>query len=353
MIQFCTGIPGAGKSYYGVFYIGINFFSDDLRNKYKKFALSKTKYKVCLTNINELKFESFNDVYPFDFKEFKIIIDKLYNLYKLGKNDTELLEYVKDENFSNILIVFDECQKDLNEEDEAILWWLSYHRHFYQDIILITQDISLVATKYKSFTEFFYKAIPSSRKLFSNKMIYQKYIGYQLYKTQQADTKKLPIVKDLFNHYGSGENNTQKSLVRYYLLVALGIFTLLIIGAYAFISSKSVDTPKEEIKEQSKPNLNNTYIQTPVTQYQKDFIDSTYYEMVCNKNLCFINGYIFEKTHLFHILNHEYDTKFLKIINSKYLIKTTDKFNLFKKKGTENEKNDLLGSFTPTFTKSE
>ena len=90
MIQYCTGIPGSGKSYYGIFNIAIHFAKELKDNKkFKSFALSKTKYKTCLTNINELKFDKFDSVKELDFNKFKIILTKLHNLYKLGKSDSE------------------------------------------------------------------------------------------------------------------------------------------------------------------------------------------------------------------------------------------------------------------------
>lgn len=350
MIQYVTGLPGSGKTYYAVFYIIINFLNDVFKKKYKKYSLSKVKYKYCLTNVNELKYDKFDDVYELDFEDFKKTIKQLYMCYKRGFTDTELENEVKDKKFFNTLIILDECHNYLNKDDEALVWWLSYHRHFYQDIILITQDIPLVHKKYKAFSEFFYKARPASRKLFNTSMIYNKFTSYQMFKTQQADTKKLPLLKDVFNYYGSGDNNTQKSLVLHYLLLSLGIFAVLIIAGYLYISSLSPEPQK--VVNDNNNNKSSSIIPKRAATPTKDFKDSQYFEMICNKNLCFINGNVYEKSYLFYILNNEYETKFLKVVNNKYAIKTTDKFNLFEERGKNesDEKNDLFSSVTDSFT---
>lgn len=354
MIQFVTGIPGSGKSYYGVFYIIVNFLRNRKYSKYKKYAISKTEYKACLTNLNEFKFNEFENTYKFDFDEFKKILKHLHMCKKRGFTDNELIEEVDkitDTKFVNTLIVIDECQDYLKKLDDTLEWWLSYHRHFYQDIILITQDIPLVHKNYKVFTEFFYKARPASRKLFNTSMIYNKFTGYQMFKTQQADTKKIPIIKESFELYHSGDNNTQKSLVLHYLLLSLGIFAFLIIAGYFYINSLS-SSPQKVVNDNNNKQSNSIIPKRAATTPTKDFKDSQYFEMICNKNLCFINGNVYEKSYLFYILNNEYETKFLKVVNNKYAIKTTDKFNLFEKRGKNenNEENDLFTSVTDSFT---
>lgn len=348
MIQFVTGIPGSGKSYYGLFSIAINF-NKSLQNnkKFKSFQLSKTKYKTALTNINEVKFESFENLKPFNFDEFKSILIKLYNHYKLGKTDTELEELVKDEDFFYTLIVLDECHNYLNKDDEVLVWWLSYHRHFFQDIILITQDIPLVNKKYKSFTEFYYKAIPASRKLFNNNMIYQQYTGAAMYKTQLALTKKLPILKEVFELYGSGENNKQKSLVKHFLILAATIFTIFLIFGIIYLKNFFGGGVDENVKiqsprEQKLPSLvekkNNNNPQ-----------NGDFYEMYCNFSYCFINGNIYEKKFILELLKNEYKAQIIAKSKYKFYFQSEDKFNLFVKKIKTKDKPNEETSIIPAF----
>lgn len=346
MIQFVTGIPGSGKSYYGLFSIAINFNTNLSNNKkFSSYQLSKTKYKYALTNINEVKFENFDNVMHLDFDNFKSILIKLYNHYKLGKSDSELEDLVKHEKFFYTLIVLDECHNFLSKDDEVLVWWLSYHRHFFQDIILITQDLPLVNKKYKSFSEFYYKAIPSSRKLFNIDMIYHQYTGSQMYKTQLAIKKKLPILKEVFDLYGSGENNKQKSLVKHFLIISLVIFVIVLISGTIFLKNffgGGVE-PVSPVQQQQKQISNNT-------KNVKKKSDNEFYTMICNFNYCFINGNYFEKKFINKILKDDYKANI--IANSKYktIFSANDKYNFFKQKVTQqkdlsNETNNILDTF--------
>lgn len=360
MIQYCTGIPGSGKSYYGIFNIAIHFAKDLKDNKkFKSFALSETKYKTCLTNINELKLDKFENVKELDFNKFKIILTKLHNLYKIGKSDSELEESVKDEDFFNTLIVFDECQNFLNKDDEVLVWWLSYHRHFFQDIILITQDLPLVHKKYKSFTEFYYKAVPSSRKIFNTTMIYHHFKGHQLFQTQKANTKKLPIVKEIFSLYGSGENNKQKSVVVYYLILAFIFANLLIVIGYFFIKSKKQDTQKTQPNTKNETFIESKTIQTPINS-DNTLNNSTNNDLTQNEKLKLFKFNCFEKFCYYkldtkttieipsnilktYLLNIDIDKKFTEIKNSRlviYVLVSEDKFN-FLEKGVRNDQENF------------
>lgn len=349
MIQFVTGIPGSGKSYYGLFSIAINF-NKTLQNnkKFKKFQLSKTKYKVALTNINEIKFESFENVKPLNFDEFKSIITELHNQYKLGKTDSELEELVKDEDFFYTLIVLDECHNFMGKDDEVLIWWLSYHRHFFQDIILITQDLPLVNKKYKAFSEFYYKAIPASRKLFNTQMIYQQYTASSMFKTQLALTKKLPILKEVFELYGSGENNKQKSLVKHFLLLALLIFIIVLTAGVIYLKNffggGTVEKDKIQSPQQSQKLISYSEKKTNNNSQNGDF-----YEMYCNFSYCFINSNIYEKKFVLELLKNDYKAKMIAKSKYKFYFQSEDKFNLFQKKSKKedikNEENSILPSF--------
>lgn len=364
MIQFCTGIPGSGKSYYGIFNIAINF-AKDLKDhkKFKSYALSKTKYKTCLTNINELKFDKFDNVKELDFSKFKITLSKLHNLYKLGKSDTELEEYVKDEDFFYSLIVVDECHNFLNKDDEVLVWWLSYHRHFFQDIILITQDIPLVNKKYKSFTEFYYKAIPSSRKIFNLNMIYHQYSGYQMFKTQKITSKKLPIVKDIFTLYGSGENNKQKSIILYFLLLAFGFALVTILFLYFFINSKKTDSQNQNTQPAYTQNITspgenqsqqNQNITSPGAAAESKQLKL--FKFNCFDQFCYYKN---DKSNSFEIplnilreylLDIDINKQFSEIKKNRlfiYVLADENKFNFLKVVRNEKNSNDMLsfGSF--------
>lgn len=349
MIEFVTGVPGAGKSYYGLFNIAINFTKSLKDNKkFNSFQLSETKYHNALTNINEIKFDSFDNVKPLVWADFVKILKKLHDQKKLEKSDTELIDLVKDEVFCNTLIVLDECHNFLGKEDELLVWWLSYHRHFFQDILLITQDLRLVDSKYKSFSELYYRAIPPSKKLLNNKMVYQQYTGHQLWQKQESIVKKLPVLKEVFELYGSGDNNKSKSLVLHYVGVAFVLFLVVIVVFYFTIKNMRGDF---DSKPQS-PNNNSITAQTvqKINNNLNSNVDGVYYDMYCNFSYCFINGNIYDKKFILEVLKNTYKANIIAKSKNKYYFLANDKLNLFEKKSKNKDITDEKNSFLPTIT---
>ncbi|MCK9337833.1 MAG: hypothetical protein M0P43_08390 [Arcobacteraceae bacterium] len=354
MIQFIVGIPSSGKTYYGIFNICINF-SKDLKDnkKFKSYKLSTTKYKSCLTNINELKLDRFDNVKYFSFEDFKQDLILLYSAYQNGYTDSQLEDLIKEKDFFNTLIVVDECHNYLNKDDEVLIWWLSYHRHFHQDIILITQDLPLVNKKYKSFTEFYYKAIPSSRKIFNFNMIYHQYTGHQFFKSQKAQTKKLPIIKEIFDLYSSGENNKQKSLVLYYLIISAFIFFVVFIVFYLYVNRFDANSPSVASENISiKQDLNVSQLddsknfKLPSTNY------TNVYVMNCVNNVCEINSNFYEIDFISEIFTKYYKPVIIAQIDTKVYLMFDDDFELFNKKGSINEnKNNTNLDFTSNLFK--
>ena len=74
-------------------------------------------------------------------------------------------------NLYKALFVIDEAHNFFQTKDDVLVWWLTYHRHLYQDIFLITQNLALIDRKYKPLAEYFYKAVPSSLRL--NKKVFK------------------------------------------------------------------------------------------------------------------------------------------------------------------------------------
>ena len=162
MIEFYTGVPGSGKTYKAVSY-AYDCFLDEKSKNYKKF-------NQFYTNINELDFDSFNSdleevAYPLDFDLLLKSLFKLHKMFLEKKTDSELMVLADELNLSHSLFLIDECHNYFNSNNEVLIWWLSYHRHLHQDILFMTQNLSLVFKKYLSFSEFFYKAVPSSMRL--------------------------------------------------------------------------------------------------------------------------------------------------------------------------------------------
>ena len=240
MITYLVGNPGSGKTYYAVFMIYQIFLFEPKKTFLTKFVKPKEKpnYSYCYTNINEFKFELSDKFKKFDFDEFYLGLRNLYALYKTGATDNVVNEKAKELNLYGCVFVLDECHNFFKDKkDEILVWWLTYHRHLYQDIYLITQDLTLVNNEYKRIAEKFYRAVDSSRRLFSKKFRYEVYASYRLYKKDQLEIINIPFLQEVFDLYHSGQSSNKKSFVRFYFLLAIVIFILLIFYFYFVVVS--------------------------------------------------------------------------------------------------------------------
>lgn len=250
MITYLVGNPGSGKTYYAVFMIYQLFLYEPKKTFLTKFVKPKEKpnYSYCYTNINEFKFELCDKFKKFDFDEFYLGLRILYALYKTGATDNEVNEKAKELNLYGCVFVLDECHNFFKDKkDEILVWWLTYHRHLYQDIYLITQDLTLVNNEYKRIAEKFYRAVDSSRRLFSKKFRYEVYASFRLYKKDQLEIINIPFLEEVFNLYHSGQSSNKKSFVRFYFLLAVLVFIFLLLYFYFIVMSMfEVEKPIDE-----------------------------------------------------------------------------------------------------------
>lgn len=257
MLEVFTGVPGSGKTYYAVDYV-YNCFLD---NKHKNFG----KFKRFFTNINEFKFDTFNDVgdvaHVLDFEDLKKKIYELRILYLQKNPDTVLIEKAKESNIYDTLFIIDEAHNYFADQDDVLVWWLSYHRHLHQDIILITQNINLIQKKYLSFSEFFYRAVPSSLRLFSHVFAYKQFITPQLYKNSLTNTIKLKFRKGVYALYGSGAN-TQSTKVLYKFLAIAAAAVLVVVLGVNYVSVMFASRGDDNRTKSSDQPINQAF--TPV-----------------------------------------------------------------------------------------
>ena len=155
MVEFITGVPGSGKSYRGIYSLYTNFGKD--KQTIKDNSLLHNDVNHALTNINEIKLDKFENekINYLDWDEFFANLSQLHTLYKAKATDSDMLPIAEELGLKNVLIILDECHNYLDKQNAVLTWWLSYHRHFHQQIYLITQNLSLVHSKYKAFSEFF------------------------------------------------------------------------------------------------------------------------------------------------------------------------------------------------------
>jgi len=250
-ITYVVGIPRSGKSYYVVYQLWKSFVFQPKDSVFTKFLSKFIKpkiprhYNFAYTNINQFDFSKSSKFRKLDFDDLKIKLTELYNMYQDKKSDSELIEKAKEFDIYNVLFCIDEVHNFLGDKpDPVLVWWVTYHGHLYQDMILITQDLSLVNSKYKSNAEFFYRAVPPSKRLFTSKFRYTQYGNSRMAMNGKVGDFTIPALPDVFKMYVSGAENKSKSFVVKYLFIGFILLLILFVFIYIFISSFNSNTDK-------------------------------------------------------------------------------------------------------------
>ena len=337
-IRYIVGNPGSGKSYYGVKVLYDAF----IRPKHKSFfsvmpAIIKAyknnekhksldeilkddenrdnDYLVAYTNINEFKFELCEKIKKLDFVDLENKLTMLYTEYKNNKDsgDKELIELASELGLYKALFVIDEIHNFFDKDNEVLRWWLTYHRHLYQELYLITQDLSLVSNEYKTIAEYFYKAVDSSKRFFSKKFRYIQYASYKLYQKDIISKFLVDFEQEIFNLYHSGNNGIGKSAVKKFMwigiLLALLVFILFKVLISVFLTPDEVEkTDEKAIKQDSNYTIKNTEnfrIKKELEKLKENNEESFYYQFSCFNYQCsFKNSTdLFEQTLLEQMLN--------------------------------------------------
>lgn len=331
MITYLVGNPGSGKTYYAVFEIYRLFLFKPQKTFLSKFIKQPKlkEYTYCYTNINEFKFDLHEKIIKFDFDKFYADMSILYALYISKVEDAELNERAKELNLSGCLIILDEAHNFLKAKgDPVLVWWVTYHRHLYQDIYFITQDLSLINDEYKRIAEYFLKAVDSAKRLFKNKFRYIKYSSYKLYKKDVLEALTIPYLKEVFDLYHSGQSTSQKSFVRQFIYIGIFTFIFLLILFYFFVQQFKPGVSSEQQDNQTQisqpiqaaePRHAHQTKPTPQTQDQPS---QTYiYNLSCINDVCrFANEkYTFPYGFISHIISGSKPLYFYSTTKDKYI----------------------------------
>lgn len=308
MITFLTGVPGSGKSYYAVDRIFNNFSNDKeaVRDK-------KATFQNCYTNINEFRFDKVENCFNLDFDVLKANLTTLHKLYKAKATDEELIEFCKEHNILNTLFVIDEAHNFFDSKDAVLIWWLSYHRHLFHEIILITQNLALIEAKYKSFSEFFFKAFPQSLTLFKTHFKYNIYCSSRMSQTSKSGSIKIKRNPKVFELYQSGDTVNTSNIILKFLLFALFFLALVITIFYFYSESLKADTETDTDNNTSKAAAQSTrnisdktsqnaplYNTNQINQNENNIVylgdnseqyrEAKFLTLSCNTSICYNNS---------------------------------------------------------------
>lgn len=352
MITFLLGLPGSGKSYYAVDRIYNNFSSnkDAIRDK-------KVTFKNCYTNINEFNFDKLDNVSNLDFDHLYKILTRLHKLYKEKKTDAYLVKFLIRVKLKDTLFVIDEAHNHFDREDKVLVWWLSYHRHLYHEIILITQSLALINAKYKKFSEFFYKARASSLTFDKRYFIYTVFCDSRLALNSKSGVVKVKRRKNVFDLYKSGDSLDSKNVLMKFFIMGVVLLIFLIFVLYLAFSQTKVEKKQVQKQDQQTQILpQNSSIQetNSISNHNQNYENMLLIDFKCNKTLCSFFSHSIHK----NVFNHYVENEQIKIIYTSYknhahkiITCELDKsFFTFLKGEIYNENKDLNdASFLPTF----
>lgn len=366
-IKYYVGVPRSGKTYkamtvlYYTFVDNSQSFFDELLIKYNMKKPKELEFDNAYTNINQFNFEISEKIYPLDFKELYSKLSALHQMYMLKSTDEELIKKAKELNIFRTLFVLDECQNYLKSKDDKVLvWWFTYHAHLHHEIILITQDLTLVNNEYKRVAEYFYRAIPSRFRMSKNTFKYIQYSTYGMYDKDKIGVVTVKANKKIFGLYVSGSDTNGKSIIHKYIFFALVTLIVCIISVYSFLSSIGID--EEEIQATNSTIETNQALTTSTNQSQNISLtqeiktineNEKLFKFNCFKNMC---NYRFENKQSIkipsnilktYLLNIDDTKKYLEIKHSIlyiYVLVNENTFNFLYKsnstQGVTNEKNN-------------
>ncbi len=237
MLVYITGVPGSGKTYKAVDHIYRHFGQNS----------NDDKYLWCYTNIDGFDFSKVDDrVRKLDFDSLKSKLHILHDMYKHKATDAELIEKAQELEIYKALFVIDEAHNFFQNRDQVLVWWLTYHRHLYQDIFLITQNLALIESKYKPLAEYFYKAVPSSLRFSKKVFRYNVYVDQRMYKDSRAKVEKLKLNPEVFALYHAGDDTNAPNFLKRFFLLGSAFLFLAGFALYFFINlffSSGDDSP--------------------------------------------------------------------------------------------------------------
>ena len=341
MLTLLTGTPGSGKTL-----LAIDKIIKINSNEAKEFEHIEYIYN----NISGFKFEKYIDS---KIKNEKLEFNKLYvhlsMLYKMflqyesnDKLDDILQNYCKEVNILNAYFIIDEAHNYFDNQDKVKNWWFTYHRHLNHEILLLTQNKSLINTQYRNIPELFIKAQPRSKAISKNTLRYFNYTDYRM--LQKFSTTEIKINDTYFDLYTSGNVSNQK-LVGKKLIIGFVIFLIAFILIFIYFIYKFwFATPKYQQKQENATPQNQPQITKPDIDLEKKEVSKKLFKFTCFENICYSkidNETISLPYQIFkdfistgENIHLEQRTKRLNV----YLVLNEDTFNFLKKGVRTNER---------------
>ena len=198
-------------------------------------------------------------------RDFKSLNDKILQHINIpSERETAYINHIKPlfakADFANCLIVIDEAHNFFKTLSGAKERLVSYHRHYDQDYIFITQDLKQLNRKVTGIAQKTILArnpVAKATKTFNYKVYSGGYISFR--DTNLLEKVKLKADPDIFRLYHSGSTKKQKSYLLKILIKPLLAVAVVTIGTFFFLThlnsfSKDSQThPKHIVKKEITP----------------------------------------------------------------------------------------------------
>lgn len=223
-----TGVPGSGKTYKVV----------------KKIIDEHKTYSIVYTNIDNFQYDKIPNSKKLNWSYFYSVLKEVYEMkHNLDAEDAEIQEFLfskgviyKDAvgTYQTALFAIDEAQNYFNKADDVLLLFITQHRHFFIDLILITQNYTLIHHSYRLMNVLVDAERPSKKIM--NRLTYKTYAGVPN-SYNKIDTIVEKIDKKVFEYYHSGDKVKTKSAFKKPLIILLSLVILFYFLFSFFISS--------------------------------------------------------------------------------------------------------------------
>jgi len=362
MAKLITGIQGSGKSYKAMHeiatskdkYYRVYSNLDKLINTHTIFSLDfnyfvtyglKECFKIMVTNNRDMEVneELSND------EIFKLITtqnvsfdDAIDHLKEIG-----ILPSVVNED-NRILMIIDEAQDYFGKSaklSSELIWFITQHRHLYIEVILLTQDVSLIRSDYKLFNEI-YDAVPPVKQFDKNYFTYHQYAGLPISEGNYVGKIKLKRDQKIFAMYQSGDKVESPNILKRFIWMAVA--AVLIVGVSLYLLFDQFGGKKKKVTENSSKKtvsvIGDTTSKTEI-HIISNYNDFKYIDLHCMGSQCKNKKYAInvQVDDLQDLLKNT-QSKFLrkKMLSSNYalvyLLVSPDFLGLFKKGSEKNEK---------------
>ena len=165
--------------------------------------------------------------------------------------------------------------KENRTADPILTWWVSYHRHLFMDVLILSQQYNKIHIAYRRDIAYFLDAIESQSLLlskFSSNLVYNKHKESPYTKKNRVSRVKVKKRPEIFRQYISGDAVRTKSVVLPWLIFSAVLFLVVVsIFSYVISTFSNDDISDDNVTKRERHIIQN------ISHYQNNVVDTTDY----------------------------------------------------------------------------